>query len=175
MFVMGVSRVSRASKDSPLFSFMQLRFSFSFKTVVQLSRSLLFFKTARATLSFITFSGCRGMLSCLNFSWAPLTLHPPLALEKHGCLGAQVPHLYMPVSGTISFRFIVLYLICSFSFLACNVSYTISFRTNPLALGTLAAATASTGALGYTEPHLVRPKQALSRSLIPKTCSILVT
>ena len=38
--------------------------------------------------------------------------------------------------------------------------------------GTLAAATGYAGALGYTEAHLVRPEQALSRPLIPNTCLI---
>ena len=107
------------------------------------------------------------------FSWAPLTLHPPRALVTHGSLGAQVPHLYMPVSGTISFRFIVLYLILAFFvFWLVMIFYTISFHKNPLAPGTLTAATAYTGALGYTKSHLIRPEQALSRSLHPETCSI---
>ena len=80
--MMGVSRVSRASLNSPIFSFMQLRFSFSFKTLVQLSRSLLSFKTARATLSFITFSGCRGLLSCLNFLLGAVDVAPTASARK---------------------------------------------------------------------------------------------
>ena len=80
--MMGVSRVSRASLNSPIFSFMQLRFPFSFKTLVQLSRSLLFFKTAHATLSFIPFSGSRGLLSCLNFLLGAVDVAPTASARK---------------------------------------------------------------------------------------------
>ena len=156
MFVTGVSRASRASKDSPLLSFMQPRSPLSFKTLVENPRSTLSVITLLQYCSFALFQVVGGCFHARTFPWAPLTFHQQRALEKRGSLGAQVPHLYVPVSETIS-RFVPLCFILFwlFYFLACNGFYTISFHLNSLASRTLATATAYTGAIGYTEAHLV--------------------
>ena len=156
MFVTGISRVSRARKDSPLLSFMQPRSPSSFKTLVQLSRSSLFFKIARSTLSFVTFSGCRGLLSCSNFPLGAVDVVPTASARKT-CLPRSTGSPFVPahlLNNFLSFH-CALFDFGDFVFLACKVFYTISFHTNPLAPRMLAAATAYTGSLGYTEAHLV--------------------